>query len=179
MIVQVVFPRVDEGVLCDRDQDVANLAAQSLAAAYAVKDALVFFDTFVDHDRGYYPRHGLLDRRYNARIGLHVLSHLGDVLQAMGPIDYAKPIAASDGVLAVAIHANDCSCVLVIPGGSEATLELSAAEIDVGDRGRLHWLDLASGRKHKVQLSRSAADPDRLTIDPNPTLGAPGVLTID
>ncbi len=179
VIVQVVFPRVDEGVICDRDRDVANLAAESLTAAHAVKEAVVFFDTFVDHDRGYYPRHGLLDRRYNARIGLHVLSHLRDVLQAMGPIDYVKPIATSYGIRAVAIHAKDRRCMLVIPGGSEATLELRGAEIDDCDRGRLHWLDLVSGRKHKVQINRSAVNSQQVTISLNPNLEAPGVLTMD
>jgi 3',5'-cyclic AMP phosphodiesterase CpdA len=178
VIVQVVFPRVDEGVICDRDQDVANLAAEALAAAHAVNKAIVFFDTFVDHDRGYYPRHGLLDRRYNPRIGLHVLSRLRDVLQTMGPIDTAETIASLDGIRAVAIHAADRKCVLVMSEGSEATLELSAAEIAVDDQDRLHWIDLASGNKYAVQLRRSAADPQRLTIDPNPTFGAPGVLTI-
>lgn len=179
VIVQVIFPRVDEGVICDRDQDVANLAAESLAAAHAVKEAVVFFDTFVDHDRGYYPRHGLLDRRYNPRIGLHVLSRLRDVLQAMGSIDSAETIAASDGIRAVAIHAGDRSCVLVMPEVTGAAPELSAAEIAFRDRDRIHWLDLASGRKNKVQLRRSAANPQNVTINPNPNLGAPGVLTVD
>jgi hypothetical protein len=178
VILQAIFPRIDEGVISDRDLDVANLAAVSLTAAQAVKGAVVFFDTFVDHDRGYYPRHGLLDRRYNPRLGLHVLSHLRDVLQGMGPIDDAKTIASPDGIGAVAVRAGDRSCVLVMPGESETAFELSAAEIDVGDRRKAHWVDLASGRKHKVQLHRSAADPQRLTIDPNPNLGAPGVLTI-
>ncbi len=179
VIVQVAFPRVDEGVICDRDQDVANLAAESLAAAHAVKDAVVFFDTFVDHDRGYYPRHGLLDRRYNPRMGLHVLSHLRDFLQVMGPSDYARTIASSDGIRAVAIHAGDRSCVLVMPEGSEATLELNAADIAVNNRDRLHWLDLASGRKYKVQMRRSETNRQHVSINPNPSLTTPGVLTID
>jgi len=179
VIVQVVFPRVDEGVSCDRDQDVANLAAESLAAAHAVKEAVVFLDTFVDHDRGYYPRHGLLDRRYNPRIGLHVLSHLRDVLQALGPIDNASTIASSGGIRAVAIHAAERSCLLVMSEGSEDTLELNAAEIAVGDRDRAHWLDLATGRMYKVQVRRSAANRQHVSINPNPSLRAPGVLTID
>ena len=179
VIVQVVFPRVDEGVLCDRDPDVANLAAESLAAAHAVKNTLVFFDTFVDHDRGYYPRHGLLDRRYNFRIGSHVLSHLHDVFQTLGPIEFAKPIVASDGIRITAIHGKDRRFMLVISEGAELTLELSPAEIDDMDRGRLYWLDLASGRKHKVQLDRSAANPQKVTIRPIPNLEAPGVLTTD
>jgi hypothetical protein len=179
VIVQVVFPRVGEGIISDRDQDVANLAAVSLTAAQSIKGAVVFFDTFADHDRGYYPRHGLLDRRYNPRIGLHVLSHLQDALQGLGPIDCANQIAASDGIWAVAIHAKDRRCVLVLPGGSEAKLELNAADIEDAAKGRFHWLDLASGRKHKIQLNRSAAYPERVTISPNPNFESPGVLITD
>lgn len=177
VIVQIVFPRVDEGIISDRDPDVANLVAVSLAAAWSVKGAVVFLDTFVDHDRGYYPRHGLLDRRYNPRIGLHVLSHLQDVLQAMSPIDAAKSIGALDGIQAVVVHAGDRRCVLVMPESSGMQVELSAAEVAVGDRKKIQWVDLVSGKKHKVQLRRSETNPQRLTIDPK--LGSTGVLIMD
>jgi hypothetical protein len=179
MILQVVFPRIDEGVICDRDREVANLAAESLAAAYAVKNAIIFFDTFVDHDRGYYPRHGLLDRRYNPRIGLHVLSHLRDYLQTLGPINDAGTIASSDGTRALVIHTGHRNCILVMSDASETVPELNVADIAVGDRGRTHWIDLASGRMHEVQLRPSAADPQRMTISPKPGLKAPGVLILD
>jgi hypothetical protein len=33
----------------------------------------VFLDGFMDHDRSYYPRHGLIDRRYNPRRALYQL----------------------------------------------------------------------------------------------------------
>jgi len=42
-----------------------------------------------------------------------------------------------------------------------------------------HWIDLATGRMHKVQLRPSTANPQRVTINPNPNLGAPGILTMD
>jgi hypothetical protein len=67
----------------------------------------------VDHDRGYCPRHGLLDRHYNPRIGLHVLSHLRDFLQTLGPINDAATIALSDGIRALVIHTGDRNCLVV------------------------------------------------------------------
>jgi hypothetical protein len=179
VIVQAIFPRVDEGVISDRDPDVAHLAAISLVAARAVKGTVVFFDTFVDHDRGYYPRHGLLDRRYNPRIGLHVLSHLQDVLQVLGQIDYARTIASPPGVGAVAVQAGDCRVALVMPENPGTPLELGIAEIAVGDRDRAQWLDLASGKKVKVKLCRSSANPHYVAISPNPESRAPGMLFMD
>ena len=177
--MHAVFPRVDEGIICDRDQEVANLAAESLTAAYAVHQAVIFLDTFVDHDRGYYPRHGLLDRRYNPRTGMHVLSHLRDVLHSLDPLDYAGTIASPKGIRAVAMHAGDCRCVLVMPEESGPPLESGIAEMTFSDDDRAHWLDLASGRKVAVELHRSTADPQYVAIRPNPVSRTPGLLIMD
>ena len=54
---------------------VANRVAESVVGA-AATEVDVFVDTFMDLDRGYYPRVGLYDRRLNPRIGSHVLAHL-------------------------------------------------------------------------------------------------------
>jgi O-acetyl-ADP-ribose deacetylase (regulator of RNase III) len=178
-IVHAVLPRVDEGIIWDRDQEVADRAAESLTAAHAVDKAVVFLDTFVDHDRGYYPRPGLLDRRYNARTGMQVLSHLRDVLQALGPTDYAGTIASPEGIRAVAVPAGGCRCVLVMPEESGTPLESGIAEMAFGDGDRAHWLDLASGRKVAVELRRSTADPQYGAVSPNPVSRAPGILIMD
>jgi hypothetical protein len=62
---------------------------------------------------------------------------------------------------------------------SETVPELSVADIAVGDRGRTRWIDLASGRMHEVQLRPSAANPQRMTINPKPDLEAPDVLILN
>ena len=46
---------------------------EALKAARAYPDAAIFLDTFMDHDRGYYPRHGLIDRRFDPRPALYAL----------------------------------------------------------------------------------------------------------
>jgi hypothetical protein len=50
-------------------------------AAYSQPRTRVFLDTFMDLDRGYFPRHGLYDRRWNPRKGAHVLANLKAVLE--------------------------------------------------------------------------------------------------
>ena len=54
----------------------ANRVAEAVAAACAFEDVHVYADTFADVDRGYYRRHGVVDRFYNPRPGFEVVRHL-------------------------------------------------------------------------------------------------------
>ena len=58
------------------DKWVAGRLAEAVAAAVAFEDIHVFVDTFADVDRGYYRRHGVVDRFYNPRLGFAVVRHL-------------------------------------------------------------------------------------------------------
>jgi hypothetical protein len=58
------------------DQAVAERVAESVSATFDLGGADVFFDTFVDCDRGYYPRHGLVDRRGNPRQAWYALRQI-------------------------------------------------------------------------------------------------------
>ncbi|MGI9480067.1 MAG: hypothetical protein ACR2PI_25425, partial [Hyphomicrobiaceae bacterium] len=49
------------------DDAIAARVAQAVAMAPTLKSISLQIDTFVDVDRGYNPRHGLLDRHYNFR----------------------------------------------------------------------------------------------------------------
>ena len=55
------------------DRAVGARATEAVGAARAVPEADVYLDGFMDHDRGYYPRHGLIDRRYDPRSSLYAL----------------------------------------------------------------------------------------------------------
>jgi hypothetical protein len=46
---------------------------EAVRAARRHPGAAIFLDTFMDHDRGYYPRHGLIDRRFDPRPALYAL----------------------------------------------------------------------------------------------------------
>ena len=58
------------------DEWVAGRLAEAVAATAAFEDIYVFVDTFADVDRGYYRRHGVVDRFYNPRLGFAVVRHL-------------------------------------------------------------------------------------------------------
>jgi len=63
----------------------ANRAAEAIIAAYAYPNVKVFLDTFVDHDRGYFPRVGLYDRRVNPRKAGRVVKNLQAAITRSGP----------------------------------------------------------------------------------------------
>lgn len=54
--------------------------AEAVAVACAQEDVHVYADTFADVDRGYYRRHGVVDRFYNPRPAFDVVRNLSAVL---------------------------------------------------------------------------------------------------
>lgn len=66
------------------DNHHANRAAEALIAAYQHPQAQILLDAFTDHDRGYYPRHGLYDRLINPRKPAKVLRNLDAALTTHG-----------------------------------------------------------------------------------------------
>ncbi|HVL10290.1 MAG TPA: metallophosphoesterase [Burkholderiaceae bacterium] len=62
------------------DDVLAARAAQAMILSKALRGVRFVFDTFMDVDRGYYPRHGLIDRRFNPRPAATVFRMLNAVL---------------------------------------------------------------------------------------------------
>lgn len=91
-VAQVMLPRHGEGTAFVDDLAVARRVAQAMLAAVAWPQVQVQLDGFVDHDRGYYPRNGLIDRRGDPRPAWHVLRHLGRLVppgSAIQPVEHA------------------------------------------------------------------------------------------
>ena len=83
-IVNVRLGSEDPAEFFEDDGYVAGKAVKALLAAYAYPGVHVFVDTFVDHDRGYFPRIGLYDRRVNPRKSAHIVKNLNIALQRFG-----------------------------------------------------------------------------------------------
>ena len=66
------------------DDWVANRVAEAIATACAFEDVHVYADTFADVDRGYYRRHGVVNRFYNPRPGFAVARHLTAAFAEVG-----------------------------------------------------------------------------------------------
>jgi len=72
-LINLQLPRLDEGVRFDDDQKLASFLVDAYNASQMMANTTVFIDTFVDSDRGYYPRVGLVDRRFNPRPAFYAL----------------------------------------------------------------------------------------------------------
>lgn len=66
------------------DHAIANQVAEAMVVAFAHPRVDSYIDTYVDLDRGYFPRHGLFDRRYNPRPASFVYRHLQGFLASIG-----------------------------------------------------------------------------------------------
>ena len=58
------------------DRETAARAAQALILSRCGSGVRYVFDTFMDVDRGYYPRHAFIDRRFNPRSAAGVFTTL-------------------------------------------------------------------------------------------------------
>ena len=173
-------PETPSGDFCD-DAAVAVRVAQAGIVACAMSDVRVFLDTFVDVDRGYCVRHGLLDRRYNRRLAGHVLRNLNGLLASLGPnVAFTRTRSAegwdvyvgSDGAVLVAL-------LLKQPGVDVAPLARLPLQSDraVAERARL--IDLATGGVSEPRV-RCPATVDSTAFDVTPPLACatPAVLLV-
>lgn len=76
-VALVVTPRGGESACFADDDALTERVLAADRAARAHPDVVVVLDTTVDHDRGYFPRHGLLDRRGNPRPAFEALARSG------------------------------------------------------------------------------------------------------
>jgi len=72
-LINLQLPRCDEGVRFEDDIKVGSFVVDAYQASLELENTVVFIDTFIDSDRGYYPRNGLLDRRFNPRPAFYAL----------------------------------------------------------------------------------------------------------
>ena len=128
--------------------------AETALAALAVPGLTVVMDTFDDTDRGYFARAGLVDRRFNPKIGSRVV---GNLIGALGGSGWTLADAAGDvaGARVAKIqNSNGAKMILVLP----ATDGVEVSALGLASVARV--IDLDSGMVSTVA-------PTRLTV---PTL---------
>jgi len=74
---------------CD-DEAIARRIASAQLAALASANISVFVDAFADNDRGYFVKHGLVDRRYNPRLACRVVRHLYGSLASLSHLQWQQ-----------------------------------------------------------------------------------------
>ena len=98
----------------------ANRTAEAAVAGYAHPDTTVLLDTFMDHDRGYFPRAGLYDRRLNPRRAAHVLRHLNAAINAHGTDITTPTLKTTDGWTTITFHTPQTDYTLHLPHTNDA-----------------------------------------------------------
>jgi hypothetical protein len=180
-VVPVQLPREDEGVAYVDDQAISNRVAETLASSLAVNGAEVFLDTFVDHDRGYYPRNGLLDRRYNPRSSYHVFRCL---MRLLGRGQEALKMTLMDGsagIRAFVLETQRYPCVLLLADEELNRLELDLSWLPNSSArdGAWKWIDLRTGKSSQVRWKLLPIDGCQVTLDVPPGRFAPALLVLD
>ncbi len=156
------------------DRAIANQVAEALLAAFAAGDCEVFIDTYVDLDRGYFPRHGLYDRRYNPRLASFVYRYLQGWLGA----GEAAPVlgamrSTSDGRVAGFTMGERDACLLLPGADAGSPLMLSADDLPRSS-GDAELIDLSQGTIVDARIS--AGGDGELRLDPPPPLHAPSLI---
>jgi 3',5'-cyclic AMP phosphodiesterase CpdA len=156
------------------DLAIANQVAEALLAAFAVGDCEVFIDTYVDVDRGYFPRHGLFDRRFNPRPASFVYRYLQGWLGSRETAPVLGSMRNAEGGWVGSFTVGDNNACLLLPGAdARSPLALSAREFPPGT-GDAHVIDLSLGSI--VDARVSASGDGGLRIDPPPALRSPSLV---
>jgi len=142
--------------LCD-DSAAANRLAEAMLAALAQPNVTVFADTFADVDRGYFVRNGVVDRRYNPRLGLRIVRNLYGALHDCRTLGNARREAYPGGTL-VAIEIDGATNVLLLPEGESNAETIPRPDQLSGDVCEARLTDLGSGEVAQVSLSARGAE---------------------
>lgn len=142
------------------DLKTANRVAEAAFAA-AAGNVDVWLDTFEDSDRGYFVRHGLVDRRYGPRLAARVLGHLHAAL-ARHDLRQARGSLVDDlaGGRSISVRLDGRFLSLVLPYEPLTLGEIRTPGASPG--GELTVLDLASG---VVSEARGRPQDGRLVFD--------------
>jgi predicted phosphodiesterase len=100
----------------------ANRVAEAAVAGYAHPGVRVLLDTFMDHDRGYFPRAGLYDRRLNPRRAALVLRHLNSAINTHGADITTPTKQTTDNWTTISFNSPQTSYCLHLPHTTDAPL---------------------------------------------------------
>ncbi len=132
-VVCVELPRRGEGSMFGDEAELANRVVEAEIVARANPGVAVFLDGFVDHDRGYFPRLGLVDRRGDPRAGLRALAAMASCASGTWRL-----VEVADGVRT--FEGGGCRVALV---GTAQRVEADAG-----------WVSLVDGRRAFGVLGR-------------------------
>jgi len=114
------------------NDDVVNSAraAEAVVAAICTDNVDIILDTFADTDRGYFARTGLVDRRFNPKIGSHIL---GNLISHLSGEDWSIDQASNDDGISehviVMTNKKGETSSLVLPAETAVTLKAEDGQV--------------------------------------------------
>ncbi len=139
------------------DLFVSNRIAETMVSAAATHHVDAFIDTFLDLDRGYFPRIGIYDRRYNRRPGSYVFAHMVGVINDYGPDITLGEYREDECGRTCVFESATAAMNLFLPVSGSPHLRKTAiiGKTDPGNRGRAKLVDLVSGCISEVEWRKS------------------------
>jgi len=128
--------------LCEENH-VANRAVESLVGAMRSQRVKVFLDTFMDLDRGYFPRIGLYDRWLNPRKSSNVMRHLMGILKTLCSGIELDAVSQRDGWRFYTFHSSEQRFGLLLP---QINMERKGLDLDLEEFSGSEIIDLETGR---------------------------------
>jgi len=128
-----------------------NRFAETVAVGLGLDNVETVLDTFDDIERSYFARSGLVDRRFNPKLGSHVVGNLVGLF-GEGGWALAGDAAEVDGARVLTLESAGRARLLVLPGAGG----VGADEV-LGGRALANCIDLGSGEI-------ASAAPGRITV---------------
>lgn len=172
-LIHLKMPRQGEGEAFEDERAIADVVAESVVSAHGLSNVSLFLDTLVNHDRGYYPRNGIIDRRYNPQLAYYIIKHLNWALPDIREGIKVKPIKANRNVRAFLIESPGYKSIIVLFNKKAQRVELPITHEGV-DIEKTDWLSLYTGRTEKVVSAKSGKKSVVVTL-PSVTQN-PGLL---
>lgn len=148
----------------------ANRVAEAVIGAFTQPGATVWLDTFGDVDRGYFPRSGLVDRRYNPRIAGHVCQSLQSAFNTSGGFELASS-GSIPGATVLTLVSASATWLAVLP---RRALMIDALPLPplADAQTAVEWINLARHETRSIEgtIERAAGKDslrfgDPLSID--------------
>lgn len=153
------------------DLRIANRVAETLFAARTSEDPDIFFDSFADADRNYFPHHGFVDRRYDPRLASFVYRHFHAALDASAAPLTPLGCGQDAGLRWCLAAGSDTRWAMAEPLQAGVPLDIDLDRLGVATPDAVAALDLGSGAQLSVDRRGSR-------ISSNQPLQAPALIAL-
>jgi UDP-2,3-diacylglucosamine pyrophosphatase LpxH len=137
--------------------DLANAGrvAEAALGALLYPKTMPFIDTFMDVDRGYFPRTGFIDRRCAPRQAARVYANLHATLALLGKTRMG-PLSLKDSALTLGAKVGAGELLLMLPGDPQSQAQLGHAQAHLAT-GSVQLINLDSGQSHVIAAGSDGA----------------------